>query len=116
MGIKESELTTEEKQALFAQEKTLESKTIKGKDSVVFADELWKTTKYVNEPCFKDLNFNDKKEYKDKEEKNLIKYNNFYPVQNEEVKNKIKETNTNTKNEKEKPTWKFFAGLSAITI
>jgi hypothetical protein len=47
-------------------EKTLESKTIKGKDSVVFADELWKTTKYVNEPCFKDLNFNDKKYFNTK--------------------------------------------------
>ena len=47
-------------------EKTMESKIVRGKDSLVFADQLWKTTKYANEPCFKDLNFNDKKYFNTK--------------------------------------------------
>jgi hypothetical protein len=42
-------------------EKTLESKILLGKDSVVFADELWNTTKFAKESCFKNLNFHDKK-------------------------------------------------------
>jgi len=42
-------------------EKTLESKIVRGKDSVVFADELWKTTNYAKEPCFKGLTFSDKR-------------------------------------------------------